>query len=82
MREYQRRSGKIPTPLRDIPELTNINELYWFAFLDLYKRGNITYQEVLAYSKITGLDALELMISVHTLEDIYNDDSTQASSSS
>jgi len=73
LREVERRSGRTPKPLKDMPALLPCNADYYAAFVDLSKARPITYEGIHAYASITGLNALELMVKVHAIEDAINE---------
>jgi len=72
LREVQRRSGRVPGPLRERPELSPVNELYWIAYCDLSKNRPIALTEILAYAELTCLDKTELFVKVNAIEEALN----------
>lgn len=71
LREYKRRSGRTPSPLKDAPELSANNYLYFIAYVDLTKRS-ITYESMNAYAELANLNKTELLVKITALEDFYN----------
>lgn len=71
LREYERRSGRTPSPLRNLPTLLSSNYLYFIAYVDLTD-NKITYEAINAYAELANLNKTELLVKVKALEDFYN----------
>ena len=82
LRSVQKRSGKVPKPLKEQPELLLSNESFWFAYCDLiWKNNTISYQEILAYSELSNLDKTELLVKINAIEDVLNGNNNSGTSS-
>ena len=75
----QRRTGKVPGPLKDRPELTDSNVYYWIAYCELSRKfasNSIPYAEIKAFSDLSGLNGTELMVKINAIEDALNGDNS------
>ena len=82
LRSVQKRSGKIPKPLKEQPRLLIKNELFWIAYCDLiWKNNPISYQEMLAYSELSNLDKTELLVKINAIEEVLHGNNSSRTSS-